>query len=124
MEAPRWGLHCFMGKGGGGWEVVGELKVDDTELLAGIDLLKNVRQEQQETTILQVEEEHPGIGYRARASLAIETQAAEAIAKLEKASTAKRLLAATPKPVLQPRPQPKPGPAPEKKAAILGPSSL
>ena len=104
--------------------MVGELKVDDTELLAAIDLLKNVSPEQQEATILQLEEEHPGIGNRARALLAIEKQAAEAIAKLEKASTAKRLVAATPKPVLKPTPQPKPAPAPEKKAAILGRSTV
>ena len=60
-----------------------ELKLDDTELLAAIDLLKGVSAEQQEAAILALEEQHPGIGNRAGALLALERQTAQAIAKLE-----------------------------------------
>src|SRR5215472_475804 len=61
-----------------------ELQLDDTQLLAAIDALKRVSPEQQEAAILRLEEEHPGIGERIRALLAIEKQAAEHIARVEK----------------------------------------
>lgn len=60
-----------------------ELKLDEVGFLAAIDALKSVSPDQQEAAILALEEEHPGIGGRARALLALEKQAAEAIRKLE-----------------------------------------
>jgi len=60
-------------------------EIDDFELSAAIDALKRVSPQEQEAAILALEEGHPGIGDRARALLAIEKQATEAIAKVEKA---------------------------------------
>ena len=71
-----------------GMDAMLKVELDEVGLLAAIDALKRVSPEQQEAAILELEEEHPGIGERIRALLAIEKQAAEHIARLEKARVA------------------------------------
>src|SRR5262249_19229012 len=83
MEAPSWGLHCFMINDG--MDAMVKAELDEVGLLAAIDALKHVSPEQQEAAILELEEEHPGVGERVRALLALEKQTAEHIARLEKA---------------------------------------
>src|SRR5262249_60309538 len=83
MEAPSWGLHCFMVNDG--MDAMVKAELDEVGLLEAIDALKRVSAEQQEAAILELEEEHPGIGERVRALLALEKQAAEHIARVEKA---------------------------------------
>ena len=61
-----------------------KLEMDEVGLLAAIDALKRVSVEQQEAAILELEKEHPGIGERIRALLALEKQTAEHIKRLEK----------------------------------------
>jgi hypothetical protein len=63
-----------------------KVEMDEVGLLAAIDALKRVSPEQQEAAILELEGEHPGIGERVKALLAIEKQTAEHIARLEKAA--------------------------------------
>src|SRR6516165_9576533 len=63
-----------------------KVEMDEVGLLAAIDALKLVSPEQQEAAILELEGEHPGIGERVGALLAIEKQTAEHIARLEKAA--------------------------------------
>jgi hypothetical protein len=57
--------------------------LDEVELLAAIEALKRVSPEEQEAAIRALEEEHPGVGTRARALLELEKQTAEAVRKLE-----------------------------------------
>jgi hypothetical protein len=84
VEAPGWGLFYFVGNSNvGGCVMVGEVKLDEFGLLAAIDALKRVSPEEQEAAILALDREHPGVGSRARALLAIEKQATEAIRKAE-----------------------------------------
>ena len=61
-----------------------KLEMDELGLLAAIEALKRVSPEQQEAAILELEGEHPGIGERIRALLALEKQTAEHIKRLEK----------------------------------------
>src|SRR5215469_7756203 len=61
-----------------------KLEMDEVGLLAAIDALKRVSPEQQEAAILELEGQHPGIGERIRALLALEKQTAQHIKKLEK----------------------------------------
>jgi hypothetical protein len=84
MEALSWGLHCFMGNLNLGGTGMVKLEMDEVGLLAAIDALKRVSPEQQEAAILELEREHPGIGERIRALLALEKQTAQHIKKLEK----------------------------------------
>ncbi|PWT77879.1 MAG: hypothetical protein C5B60_02010, partial [Chloroflexi bacterium] len=69
--------------------MVGELRVDDTRLLMVIEALKGDSPDQQEAAIQELEKEHPGIGDRARALLALELKEAAEIAKKVKNSGAK-----------------------------------
>ena len=71
-----------------------KVEMDEVGLLAAIDALKRVSPEQQEAAILELEGEHPGIGERVRALLAIEKQTAEHIARLEKARVEPKSVAA------------------------------
>jgi hypothetical protein len=57
--------------------------LDEVGLLAAIDALKGVSPEEQEAAILALDAEHPGVGQRARALLALEKQTAQAVRKLE-----------------------------------------
>ena len=52
--------------------MAGEPKIGEVELLAAIDLLKKISAEEREAVILALEHDHPGIGDRARAALALE----------------------------------------------------
>jgi hypothetical protein len=70
--------------------MTGEARVDEFELLAAIDALKDVSAEEQEAAILALEERYPGVGNKARALLALEKQAAEAIRKVEASATKER----------------------------------
>jgi len=58
-------------------------EVDEFKLLTAVDALRGASPEQQEAAIRELEQDHPGIGNRVRALLAIEKQTAEAISKLE-----------------------------------------
>ena len=64
-----------------------EVKFDDFALEAAIDTLKHVSPQEREAAVQALEEDHPGIGNRVRALLALEKQTAEAIRKLEEKPT-------------------------------------
>src|SRR5262245_9065518 len=113
-------------------------KINEAELLGAIEALRGAGPEQQEAAILELEEDHPGVGEKARALLAqkaatelwIETgEKAEAQPKTgtapPKQSSAKpamrRPVGATPSPAPAPTPKPKSAAKPEleKKVAIF-----
>src|SRR6516165_4946956 len=70
-----------------GERVMTEVKFDDFALEAAIDTLKHVSPQEREAAVQALEEDHPGIGNRVRALLALEKQTAEAIRKLEEKPT-------------------------------------
>jgi len=65
------------------WSVVmvGEPRLDETQLLAAVDGLKRVSVDQREAAIAALDEEHPGVGDRVRAMLAREAEYQAAIIK-------------------------------------------
>jgi hypothetical protein len=111
-------------------------KINEAELLAAIEALRGASPEQQEAAILELEEDHPGVGEKARALLAqkaatelwIETgEKAEAKPKTgtapPKQSSAKpamkRPVGAAPTPASAPKPKSAPKSEPEKKVTIF-----
>src|SRR5262245_2951464 len=82
VRGPERGLFYFMVLEDGMTKPKTEL--DEFGLMAAVDALKRVSPEEQDAAILELEGDHPGIGARIKALLAIEKRTAEATAKLEK----------------------------------------
>ena len=80
--------------------------LDEVELMAMIDELKRVSPGEQEAAIEALEGDHPGVGERARALLALERRAEEITRKLEEAEAAFKKPEARVEPVAA-RPKPK-----------------